>query len=173
MAAPNRGWAKIGPLGTTYPTIAEFLAAQGIPHGGVCGGIPISAIPGTAWHEGLRHYEDFYDEDLVVSVTETLRCFGTWPLPREFDATAGQRSVRNRKELEQINRDFLDWLSEQESGRPFFAFLNLFDAHSPYVLPGNCEHRFSPDKSTANLDVLSLGQSTKTKRAGGRTGPGH
>ena len=30
---------------------------------------------------------------------------------------------------------FLAWLDRGQSDRPFFAFLNYFDAHSPYVLP--------------------------------------
>ena len=35
-----------------------------------------------------------------------------------------------------INREFLDWLSRRrEPARPFFAFLNYFDAHSIYMLP--------------------------------------
>src|SRR5262249_48092305 len=34
------------------------------------------------------------------------------------------------------NRRFLDWLSRRrEPGRPYFAFLNYFDAHAPYLPP--------------------------------------
>ncbi len=39
---------------------------------------------------------------------------------------------------------FLDWLSHQEKGRPFFAFLNLFDAHYVYRPPPGYEERFGP-----------------------------
>jgi arylsulfatase A-like enzyme len=42
-----------------------------------------------------------------------------------------------------VNREFLQWISgRREPGRPFFAFLNYFDAHSPYVLPQEAPYRF-------------------------------
>ena len=48
-----------------------------------------------------------------------------------------------RKDAGSINRAFLDWLSRRrEPGRPFFAFLNYYDAHAPYVLPEGAEYRF-------------------------------
>ena len=42
----------------------------------------------------------------------------------------------DRKDAGAINREFLDWLSHrQDRRRPFFAFLNYFDAHAPYLPP--------------------------------------
>ena len=42
-----------------------------------------------------------------------------------------------------MNREFLNWLSRrQQPERPFFAFLNYFDAHHPYELPAGRMHRF-------------------------------
>ena len=54
------------------------------------------------------------------------------------------RKVDNdRKEAAVVNREFLDWLSRrQQPERPFFAFLNYFDAHHPYQLPTGRMHRF-------------------------------
>ena len=34
-----------------------------------------------------------------------------------------------------INAAFLDWLRRRRPDRPFFAFLNYYDAHDPYVPP--------------------------------------
>ena len=49
----------------------------------------------------------------------------------------------NRKEATVVNREFLDWLSRrQQPERPFFAFLNYFDAHYPYEVPATGIHRF-------------------------------
>ena len=42
---------------------------------------------------------------------------------------------RGRKTAAQINRDFLDWLAEKEDERPFFVFLNYFDAPRPISCP--------------------------------------
>jgi membrane-anchored protein YejM (alkaline phosphatase superfamily) len=42
----------------------------------------------------------------------------------------------NRKDAATVNREFFDWLSRRNRpDRPFFAFLNLCDAHWPYQLP--------------------------------------
>jgi arylsulfatase A-like enzyme len=34
-----------------------------------------------------------------------------------------------------VNRDFSEWLSHNDGPRPFFAFLNYYDAHEPYLPP--------------------------------------
>ena len=42
-----------------------------------------------------------------------------------------------------VNREFLDWLAHRpQPERPFFAFLNYFDAHTPYQLSPRRIHRF-------------------------------
>ncbi len=49
----------------------------------------------------------------------------------------------DRKDAAIVNREFLDWLARRpEPARPYFAFLNYFDAHSPYQLPPRRIHRF-------------------------------
>jgi arylsulfatase A-like enzyme len=48
-----------------------------------------------------------------------------------------------RKDAGSINREFLDWLAHRQvPRRPFFAFLNYFDAHSPYLPPEGTPFRF-------------------------------
>ena len=54
-----------------------------------------------------------------------------------------QLFAQDRKEAAVISREFLDWLSERpRPDRPFFAFLNFYDAHHPYQLPATGIHRF-------------------------------
>ena len=55
-----------------------------------------------------------------------------------------------------INREFLDWLSQRrEPARPFFAFLNYFDAHSAYMLPPGAPYRFGrPPKTEVDVQVV-------------------
>lgn len=48
---------------------------------------------------------------------------------------------RERKTAARVNEDFLRWLSDADR-RPFFAFLNYFDAHNPYVAPPPFDGRF-------------------------------
>ena len=55
----------------------------------------------------------------------------------------------DRKEAAVVNREFLDWLSRRrQPDRPFFAFLNYFDAHYPYQLPDAAIHRFGSRAAT-------------------------
>ena len=47
-----------------------------------------------------------------------------------------------------VNREFLDWLTRRrQPERPFFAFLNYYDAHAPYQLPSGRIHRFGTQPS--------------------------
>ncbi|MBV6521935.1 MAG: hypothetical protein MNPFHGCM_02079 [Gemmatimonadaceae bacterium] len=47
----------------------------------------------------------------------------------------------DRKRAEIVNADLLKWVDE-DSGRPFFAFLNYFDAHDPYRAPPPYDRAF-------------------------------
>jgi arylsulfatase A-like enzyme len=49
-------------------------------------------------------------------------------------ARLGHYERHARKSAERVNADFLDWLSRHKR-RPYFAFLNYFDAHHPYLPP--------------------------------------
>jgi arylsulfatase A-like enzyme len=52
----------------------------------------------------------------------------------------------NRKDAAEVNRELLDWLSTRgQPDRPFFAFLNYFDAHSRYVLRPGRIRRFGAE----------------------------
>jgi arylsulfatase A-like enzyme len=62
----------------------------------------------------------------------------------------------SRVDAAAINREFVDWLSRRrEPARPFFTFLNDFDAHSPYLLPPGTPDRFGrPPKTDADVNLL-------------------
>lgn len=49
-----------------------------------------------------------------------------------------------RKDAATVTDEFLAWRAKQTAGRPYFAFLNYFDAHSPYLSPGPYATRFRP-----------------------------
>ncbi len=55
-----------------------------------------------------------------------------------------------------INREFLTWLSQRrEPTRPFFAFLNYFDAHTVYMVPPGTPYRFGrPPKTDVDVKVI-------------------
>ena len=47
-----------------------------------------------------------------------------------------------RKDAATINSEVLAWLSSRPAGHPFFAFLNYYDAHDPYLSPRRPPHAF-------------------------------
>jgi len=140
---------KVGekkPLDATYPTLAEFLSARGY----ATGGFVANTFFCNAWFglgRGFEHYDDFYKEQSSVSITEALRCtsLGRFGAKLLNDPLGVERQ---RKDAGRINGDFLSWVDSQR-GRPFFAFLNYFDAHTPYLMPPGSEYRFGRPPSNA------------------------
>ena len=64
---------------------------------------------------GFARYEDFYDEDLAVSLAETLRC-STLGRSLVQLARVPLGNDRRGKMPPRSSDDLLDWLSEQETG---------------------------------------------------------
>ncbi len=62
---------------------------------------------------------------------------------------------RNRKDAGEVNRELLDWLSTRDQpDRPYFAFLNYFDAHYRYVLKPGRLHRFGAEPDDEYKRIL-------------------
>jgi arylsulfatase A-like enzyme len=57
-----------------------------------------------------------------------------WALRRYRSLTGGYSSLFRRSAAD-INGEFLGWLDRRPADRPFFTFINYFDAHSPYEAP--------------------------------------
>ena len=112
---------------------------------------------------GFVHYED-YDENRVVSPGEILRssALGRRARPSSLGAR-GQRPARRRQPPQGRGADqrATSWTgSPAHAGRPFFAFLNYFDAHDPYLLPAGFDRHFglrpeTPPCRTSTLHQLS------------------
>jgi arylsulfatase A-like enzyme len=140
------------PLDSTHPTLAEFLRRRGY----ATGGFVANAFFCNAWYglgRGFERYEDFYGDEVVVSLAETLH---SSRLGHGLLAMTGHPLLANRrrKDAARINRDFLNWLATVTEA-PFFGFLNYFDAHEPYVPPDGFEHRFAPRPFSAT-DLATL-----------------
>lgn len=126
------------PLDREAVTLAEILSR----HGYACGGFAGNSFYCNAWFgldQGFSRYQAA-PENQVISVQETLRCaaLGRRLTPLWSD---GADKTINRSAAE-INRAALAWLDENPE-RPFFLFLNYFDAHAPYTVPAGAPLRFS------------------------------
>jgi arylsulfatase A-like enzyme len=135
------GWTR--GLDDAYPTLAEFLAGNGYATAGfVANTYYCNARYGL--DRGFARYEDFY-ENREVSLFETLRSASLGKcLLRAlgYSMRFAPGDAGSRKTAAMINRDALAWISARPGNRPFFLFLNYYDAHSPFVPPPGAPRRF-------------------------------
>ena len=125
-------------LDGAFPTLAETLRDRGYRTGGfVANTAYCSRETGIA--RGFITYDDYrVDFDRFVSSASITR--------RIVDPRAVRRifwggDMLGRKPAPVISQAFLDWVG-QDSSRPFFAFLNYYDAHVPYLPPAPYRERF-------------------------------
>jgi arylsulfatase A-like enzyme len=149
------GW--LTPLDHKHPTLAEYLGDRGYATAGfVANTFYCGSSSGLA--RGFTQYHDFIFPELtafkkavlvaraldgyqaIVYFTEDwLESAGFLPYVERF----WQSMDTDRKGAAEVNRELLGWLSNRtQPERPFFAFLNYFDAHYPYRLEPGRLHRF-------------------------------
>ena len=124
------------------PTLAEYLASRGYQTAGFAANTNCCSYE-TGLDRGFTHFEDY-------PLTPRSLLGRTVPGkldPREHPAVAATSTTRsgsasNPAMRSGINDAFLDWLRRRRPDRPFFAFLNYFDAHEPYMPPPGYAGRF-------------------------------
>lgn len=135
------GWDL--PLDATYPTLAESLAGHGYATAGFVG----NTFYGNALYglgRGFARYEDNY-ENQTASLFEMIRSSS---LGKRIVQTLGysirvaEGGTALRKTAAMLNRDVLGWLAKRPAWRPFFVFVNYYDAHGPFVPPEAPTPRF-------------------------------
>jgi arylsulfatase A-like enzyme len=130
-------------LDDSFPTLAEYLARRGYATAGlVANTYYCNARYGL--DRGFARYEDFH-ENQTISLYEAVRCTSLGKcllglMGYSMDFAPGEKD--SRKTAAMMNNDALQWLAQRPSGRPFFLFLNYYDAHSPFVPPVEASKRF-------------------------------
>ena len=118
-------WFK--PLGVEHLTVSERLTALGYATGGFTANLVY-----TSYLSGLNRGFSTY-RDYGISLSEFL---GSTNLGQRliyaWSHWWGSYVVIGRKSAADINEKFLAWQRQIPRGRPWFAFLNYFDAHEPY-----------------------------------------
>lgn len=127
----SAGWST--PLDGTFPTLAERLTGIGYSTGGLAANLRYSSYEfGIA--RGFGYYRD-YD----VSVSEMWRSSGlTLALGLWLTQRMGGYNAPGRLWADRMNERLLAWLDDEalrQRDRPFFAFVNYYDAHGPYDPP--------------------------------------
>jgi arylsulfatase A-like enzyme len=150
----SAGWQT--PLDETYPTVAEFLGAKGYATAAFVANYQYCASD-SGLGRGFAEYHDYVFPKLTALkmaalvdrpvhaiewVENFLESRLDLSIPQFYARHLSWWLVNDRKDAPTINRQFLDWLSRRQPERPFFAFLNYFDAHWPYRLTPGRIHRF-------------------------------
>ncbi len=155
------------PLDASVPTLAEYLAAHGYDTAGFVANLDYCSRE-TGLSRGFAHYEDYPIEpwdvltryvglgarlDLLTPASVINRLLKTYV---DGSCDVIPRSKEHAKDAAAVNRSFLAWLSRQRTrNRPFFAFLNYNDAHSPYEVPDRSSPAFGL-RPVSYLDRLTL-----------------
>ena len=110
-----------------FPTLAEQLRSRGYLTGGF--------VANTYWtgrHTGLNrgfiHYEDYYSSPMDAFTRTVLGRHLAYDVFPRF----GRIDIPGRKRAGAVKEELLHWV-DANPGRPFFAFLNYFDVHAPYL----------------------------------------
>jgi arylsulfatase A-like enzyme len=138
------------PLDARYPTLAEHFAGLGYATAGFVANFAYCGRS-SGLARGFAHYEDHPRSLAQVVANSTL-------LRSIADNFGLRRAIRNdehlnRKDAATLSAAFLAWLSAQGQ-KPFFAFLNYFDAHEPYLPPAPFDRAFGPGRARGRHSPL-------------------
>ncbi len=140
------GWSTA--LDTVAPTLAEHFAARGYATGGFISNLRYCARE-YGLGRGFQTYRDFalVGSQLVGSTMAGRRLIGL------YDDVFDRYVIAGRKDGARVVDEFLDWQKAQGT-RPYFAFLNFFDAHEPYAPDAPYDLQFlGAEPATRNLVV--------------------
>lgn len=148
----SAGWSV--PLDATYATLGERLTSIGYATAGFAANLRY-----TSYEFGLSRGFGYY-RDYDVSLGEMLHssslslALTMWLIQR-----TGGYSTPNRLSADRMNERLLSWLddaSKRPPKRPFFAFVNYYDAHGPYEPPAPFDTMYSgkepPTRDPASRD---------------------
>jgi arylsulfatase A-like enzyme len=140
-------------MGAEHPTLAEVLAA----HGYVTGAFSANLLY-VHWESGLdrgfTRFEGYRTTPGQIFLSTALgRRIITGKHGWETGLVvrlAGYRDFVGRKRADDVNASVLEWIDDR-GGRPYFAFLNYFDAHLPYMPPAPFAGRFGRPRPRPSL----------------------
>jgi arylsulfatase A-like enzyme len=118
------------PLDDTYPSVTEVFADNGYATGAFVANVEYASRR-AGLGRGFARFEDYRVNFARLIMSSSLSRFVV-SNPRMRDLF-DYREITGRKRAPDVNRAFLEWSAAQQ--RPWFAFLNYYDAHEPYLPP--------------------------------------
>ena len=141
-------WFK--PLDATHPTLAEVLSRHGYATAGFVANLDY-CNSATGLSRGFAHYEEYPISVGQIVLSSTL---SEWLFDSCVRPLIDYQDLLNRKSAADLNHDFLSWLSRNDQ-RPFFAFVNYFDAHEPFLPPASFATTFGPKGRPKKNPIMS------------------
>jgi arylsulfatase A-like enzyme len=149
------GW--LHPIRFSGPRLPEAFRARGYATGGFVANLLYTSYE-SGLSEGFLDYHDYrvslpavflHNSLLQTGVFRSLKDSRSirqvWRALREFDLTPARQPASDAVSAATIADEFLEW-ERGLNGRPFFAMLNLFDAHIPYRSPRSFQERFATSR---------------------------
>jgi len=134
------------PLDDSDPTLAEVFTGRGYRTGGFVANLLYTGAE-TGLARGFHRYEDYRVSLPEIAISSSLgRIVVNNPRLR---ALTGYHDIPGRRTVDDIVDRFLRWAG-QDRARPFFAFLNVYDAHEPYLPPEPFASRFATGTPRSN-----------------------
>lgn len=141
----STGWREA--LDDTYPTLAEVLADRGYATAG---------FAANTWYAsrtyGLDRGFAVYDDRVRIGFPTAL---ATWWLSRAtvmaLVGRLGDGGAVTQRSATETDNLFLRWRSRIHD-RPWFAFINLFDTHEPYIAPPPWDRTFTDRRVQTSID---------------------
>lgn len=124
-----------------YRTLPQELVRLGYLTTGFSAN-PVYVARESGLARGFIHFEDYpiTPSEFLVSSALT-RQLANHPVVRRL---VGFYGIINFKNATKVTDEFLRWFDRRDGERPFFAFLNYFDAHEPYLPPAPFDTLFGP-----------------------------
>ena len=134
----SANWER--PLDDRYPTLAQTLRGRGyLTAGFVANLVYTTAESGLA--RGFVHYDDYHLSPGSIVVSAKL---AQYLLQKDWVRDLlGEHDLYWRRPASALRRDVAGWLGGHGQ-RPWFAFVNFYDAHNPYLPPAPWDTMFAP-----------------------------
>ncbi len=138
-------------LDERHPTLAEILARHGYETASFTGNPWIG--PGTGTSRGFERNHESWRAYFIDLLLLGKRVYAALVAP--------DRDKGGAESVAAIRR----WLSRRDPTRPYFLFVNVFEAHSPYQhVPREFRRRFTDgDRSLRDLEAIGTRVATATE----------
>jgi len=156
---PHQGGANaFRPVNLAWETLAEVLDE----HGYTTAGFNANYFYGeSGW--GLAQGFRVYDDDATSLRYNLSRTLIGRVLVQPVYQAAERYDVFCRRNAQDLNADVFSWLRDS-SPRPYFLFINYYDAHGPYLAPAPYDRRFGRTAKFAEHHSPLSGESHAVKR---------